>query len=219
MDSNTTKIIATCFELAPVGLGFCAYKYSTKSLRLFVFFLFYGFITDILTGMLNKNYNTLAWLIFLTYTCIESVFFLHFIKMQNFFVDWVKKLLIAFIIILPVLFFPFHINLATFQPQPTEYYGYFAFIYQLTASAFCTAAILKLIETHTQTKSPPNLYLLAGIFVYCFCAVIVDASFSKEMREQIWFVHDIIHIIAYCFFSFAFIQIIKNKSIFNNANS
>src|SRR6185436_15863062 len=197
MTADTTRIIGTCIEFLAAIIGLIVYKKAGLRFRLFALFLFYGFLTDVLTRSFNTHYNNFAWIVFLTYTFVESFFFLLFIRFAKILTGIWLKALQASIIIIPILFFPFHFDILTMQSFHNKYDGYFSFIYQIIGAGFATAALLKFVETKENATNHPDYFFLIGIFFYCFCSFSIDFFIGEEIAKKIWWIHDLANIVSY----------------------
>ncbi|HKR05450.1 MAG TPA: hypothetical protein VJY62_12520, partial [Bacteroidia bacterium] len=100
--------------------------------------------------------------------------------------------------------FLFHFDI-TLQSFHSKYDGYFSFIYQITASTFATAAILKFIEVKENVMQEPDYFFLIGIFFYCFCSFFIDFFIGEEIAKKIWWIHDLANCISYLIFVKAFL--------------
>ncbi len=210
MIEHPTKIIGTCIELTTAIIGLSVYKKAGIPFRLLTFLLVYGFFTDAFCWMFYKSFPKQGELALDIYSLTESVAFLFIIQVGNYinkFNNHFKWFYVAmlFLFIMSYYCFPHLLQ------SEKIFSGFFSFVYIGTASVFAALSMLKLIEKGENNFYSPHLQLVTGIFVYCFCSFLVDTFIDDEIKEKIWWVHDVMNILAYLLFSTAFLTLKKQN--------
>lgn len=208
MMENPTKIAGTLIELITAVIGLSVFKKAGMEFRLLAFLLLYGFCTDAFCWMFYESFPKQGEFTLSIYSLVESVAFIYIIQMADFLRGFSKSfkwfyLTMSILFIMSYYLLPFMIN------SEKTFSGFFSFVYLGTASVFAAISILKIIEKEESNFNSPDLLLLMGIFIYCFCSVFIDTFIDNDIKEKIWWVHDIANIIAYLLFTKAFLTINK----------
>ena len=80
---HTIRILATFTTLIPICAGLIRYKTVGKNFRLFLYFLVYGFLTDVLVWQLMDVSRDASFYLFILFPLAEALFLLWFIKATN----------------------------------------------------------------------------------------------------------------------------------------
>ncbi len=199
MDSQVTKIAATFLEAVPAVAGIMVWKKSNKRLRLFTIFLTYAFLTDVFCWNFYGAYPAAGRFVLAIYSLAESCFFLYFIYLTGL-AGPAQPLLKRVLQLMPLVFLVCYFSWQRPYVREVPYAGIHSILYLAIASAFVTHAILRFIETDEQSLPSPDFYMLTGIFIYCFCSFFSDAFIVSDLKNNIWWVHDMANMIAYIVF-------------------
>ncbi len=190
--------ITTFLILLPISWGFKKLRPASFAERSVLFFLIIGFVVDV-TGMFYKILRTdlVIW-----YAGFESVFFLVFLR--HYFKDHSVRLVltilsVAFGLLWYISFFVFTNEASAFAYSRQ----FFDMLYTLLASCFSGFLLLKMIE-EADVFLKPVFWMVMAIFVYCFCSFFISAFIRDEIVEKIWYVHNLISIVALVIFTKAF---------------
>jgi hypothetical protein len=209
MDGKTLHQITTYTTLIPLCAGILRFKTAAPLLRLFLFFLAYGFVTDVLIGMLYETHKSLSHSIYLYYSLAESIFLLciiGFIANERL----VKKLcyttaamMIPFwIILFYVRFFIFYIEVKVPEPQSV-----FDPSYQVIVAAFSASLMLRMAEEKKDLERSPVFWIVVGIFFYCFTTFFISLFQDTDFIGSIWYIHNLTSIISNLFFTIGYLAI------------
>lgn len=190
--------------MLPIGIALARQWSAGIELRMFLYFLLAGFITDMTMWlMVELNHLSHLFTVFIVYSLIESLFFFWFLSRH------LSGRLRRFSSIMCILAFPFWL-LVVFIPA--TFYGDYSGSqfydpgYEVTAAFLSGFALLKMAEQGELFLRTPNFWLLMGIFFYCFCTFFVMVFVDTFLSQKLWFVNNIINIITYAFYSFGLFQ-------------
>src|SRR5690349_20016913 len=77
------KILATFTTLLPICVGLIKFKTAGKIYRLFLIYLIYGFLTDLLVWQLVDVSRETSFFLFILFPLVEALFMIWFIKATN----------------------------------------------------------------------------------------------------------------------------------------
>ena len=175
-----------------------SWKKAGWTFRLFNLFLIYGFVADVLVGLILKP-ELLSYVIFKSYSLLEALFLFWFLKhtSSSF---YIKKISHIFLLItLPVWIFTNY-----FLIESTQLSNLFDPYYEISSAFLAGFSLLKLSENEYHLTRLPLFWFLVGIFIYCFCTFFISGFLSSRILEKIWFIHNIIAILTYILFSIGF---------------
>lgn len=186
--------------IIPIALAWRAYATAGLTIRLFLFFLVAGLITDlVMWAMLSLHYYDLLVPVFNVYSLLESLMFFWLIQKVtvNKHIRTVARFFLVINIPLwigSILLYPLVMSGESSRSVP------FDTIYEIAVAFLSGFALLTMTETETSTSSP-YLWLLLGMFFYCFCTFFLMALLGTELSQKIWFMNNIINNITYILYS------------------
>lgn len=195
-------LIATFTTLIPIFIGIIRYKTAVKPLRLFLFFLIYGFFTDLIVSPLIQLSLSPKYFLFILYSLIESAFLFWFIGYSNSY-SLVKRISFSLAIAMIPFWFITEIVLSPWlDPSPI-----FDTAYQILISILSAYSLLKLAEEKIELQKLPMFWFMLGIFFYCFTTFFISIFIGEEIRNKIWFMRNLINLLLYAIFTIGFLTI------------
>ena len=181
--------------LLPILAGIIIFKKANTLYRLLLFFLIYGFITDLIVGNERISYQT-RFMIFQFYPLIETIVLLWFMLKINL-DSKLEKACKLMIIVLPLFWIYCHAvsydNTEGFKRMHSVYNS----TYTLTISIFAGFALLKLSEKNSNLGSLPLFWFLLTIFINCFCNFFIKNLMDASFLKKVWYLTNIINILCY----------------------
>ncbi len=204
---HTIRILATFTTLIPIGAGLLRYKTAGKIFRLFLYFLIFGFLTDLLVWQLMEVSRNASFYLFIFFPLAEALFLLWFIKVTN-----ASPIISKICNILFIFMIPFWLCDHFVFNTGEELNAVFDTSYEIIISILSAYSLLKLAETETELKKMPIFWFQLGIFIYCFTTFFLSGFLGTSIMQSIWFIHNLINLIVYLLFTKAFLSISKEKS-------
>lgn len=208
IDVTLIKTISTLAILIPIYFNARVLRTAGINFRLFFAFLLIGFSID-LTGWYAHSHgaglNTTFLIVSHLYAVIEAVFFvwISMAYVANKMIHRLRGVLFGLIAIWATYVFLAHIYLEAH----IRYSDVFDTFYEVVVSFIAGFALLNLAEKEEEMTRLPELWLLAGIFFYCFSTFfifIVNKLLSMDVSNHLWLVHNVANIVAYIFYSIGF---------------
>ncbi len=194
---NIFSIASTLILLLPIITGFCYYKFLNFYCRTFLLFFCYGFLVNLFAWLSNDIPKLISYLIFNSYSLVESIYLFWFISMTS-----NSKVLQKIKWNPAILLFPFWIivhYVINESHKPSSIYT----TYLIAISFLSGFAILKFIENETKGQEI-YFWIKLGIFINSFGTFFTSSLLETEISRKLWFLQNIINIIAYLIFVKAF---------------
>ena len=196
------KIVATFATLIPICAGAIRYKTAGKPFRLFLIFLVYGFITDLLVWQLMTISRETSFFLFIIFPLVEALFMLWFIRATN-----TSSIIIRLCNILIVVMIPFWLSAHFLFNHSEELSALFDVSYEIVVAMLAGFSLLKLAEKETNLHKNPVFWFQTGIFVYCFTTFYVSGLLDSDLLQKIWWIHNVVNLIVYLLFTIGFLSI------------
>ncbi len=203
---HTIRLLATFTTLMPIVAGLLRYKTAGKIFRLFLYFLVYGFLTDVLVWQLMDVSRDASFYLFILFPLAEALFLLWFMKATN-----TSPVITKICNILMVLMIPFWICVHFIFNSGEQLNAVFDTSYEIIISILSAYSLLKLAESQTELKKLPIFWFQLGIFIYCFTTFFLSGFLGTDLLQRIWFMHNLINLIVYLLFTKAFLTISREK--------
>lgn len=180
--------------LIPIGFAIKAYGTAGLAIRLFLFFLLIGLVTDLTMWVLiyNKHYSYLRP-VFNTYSLIDSLFCFWLIQHLAGPTSPLKK--IARICLL--LVFPLWAAALLFESVGIP----FETIYEIIVAFLSGFLLLRLAESEGSVATNPFFWLLLGIFFYCFSTFFLMTLLGTEISQKVWWLNNVLNLVTYMLFA------------------
>ena len=215
MTQTTLNLISTFSALLPITVGATLIIKAGYPHRLLLFLILYGFLTDVLVGYLYlHNYTLISQFLFNIYSPVECILFcliLHSILSSS----AEKKFISIFAIISIAVWLYLNVDFNPLKWHDTFLNAYYVTIYQMIIACLAASVLLQLTQQQHAMATLPIFWLSLGVFIYCFCTFVVNGLVQTNALEEIWWLHNIINIIATLIFTQAFLTIKKQTPIKN----
>lgn len=187
------QIVSTLSIVPAVILGSIRLRTFDTSLRLFYFFLWAGFLTDLfgwyafLTGNGEANEYVRAG-----YSLLEAVFVFWFVGgfMKTRFVQTR-----SWLIVVPVWIIALFV---------TEGIKYFLLSFEIIISFLISFSILNSVEREDHSWGQLHMWLLLGLFLNYFCTFFFMAFLDSTFGAQLWFLRNLIAAAANLIFAWGY---------------
>jgi hypothetical protein len=210
---DTLKFISTYAGALPVIAGLIVFKKAGFNYRVFIFFLLYGFITDLAVGyfyragMLFESRSA-----FYIYGLAEPLFLFWFVSRIS---ENIPVIEAAYVIMLLIPFawaFAYiNFNIIEWKIVPSG--GLFTTVYEMILSVLTAWSILQLTQKTESLNGSPAFWFLTGIFFVCLCTFLVLSFLEKkDIRDKFWWVENVANIISYFFYCYGFLKIETRKA-------
>jgi hypothetical protein len=203
---HTIKIIATLTTLIPISAGILRYKTAGKNFRLFLFYLCYGFLTDVLVWQLVDVSYKASFYMFIFFPLAEALFLLWFIKATN-----ASPLISKICNILFALMIPFWFCEHFVFNSGEHLNAVFDTAYEIIISILSAYSLLKIGETQANLSGLPLFWFQLGVFIYSFTTFFLSGFLGTELLQRIWFMNNLINLLVYLLFTKAFLSIKEEK--------
>lgn len=206
------QLFSVLTHVLPIFVCFLVFNKSSHEIRLFLFFLIFGFLIDIVMfGLVkSKNYGYLEPISSL-YSLVESTFFFWLIW------RYVEKKLKLFVKILYLLTLIYWIALIflRFGFSSGEFIvsQYFDPVYEIMVSFFAGFILLQMVEKEDSVSDLPMFWIFIGIFFYCFCTFFIATFINSLLSERIWYLHNIFNIITLGFYTIGLWKYYKSQNV------
>jgi hypothetical protein len=204
------NIIATFTLLIPISAGISKYKYADFKCRLFLFFLVYGFITDLIVWLLLDSARGVSYFFFNFYNLVESLFLFWYIMVTNESTTIKKICRILLILAIPAW-------LISYLENTEKHMATFSTAYDILLTFLIGYALLKMGEKAVVLTKEPTFWFFLGIFIYCFCTFFISSLMETELRQKIWFIHNIINFVSYLILAKGFLTITPSGSVLQSS--
>lgn len=207
MNEETIGLISIFTGGLPAFAGMIVFYKAGFKHRMLVFFLLYGFLSDVVKWQLYEHNYTLAQnSLFYIYSLIEPVFFCWFIyKSCDFKAVSKTALLLAFALPLLWIFTHFDFTWLTWKKNMSE--AMFNTIYGMVISVLASYSILRLTLQNEPLFSMPDFWFLSAIFFYFFCTFFVKIFLQTPQMDKFWFIHDLFNIMTCFIYAYGFLKI------------
>lgn len=199
---HVINVIATFTFLIPITAGVLKFKFASNHIRLLFYLLVYGFITDLVVWQLLDISRSTSLLLFNMYGLVESTILFLFIRMTSE-SEVVKKICILLIALAIPSWFIIYFSYQDEQPHMAT----FDTSYNIAVAFLTGFALLKLGEKEISLKTLPMFWMFLGLFVFSFCTFFISSLLETELRQKIWFIHNLIAFISYLIFAKGFLTI------------
>ncbi len=199
------KDISAASIIIPIAVGIMQFKPASRLERSVLLFLCFGFLVDA-SMQLHYSVDTREKVV-AAYSLAECLFFYFMLfelfEMQNF-KKTIKLLGVVFFILWFCSFYMFaHVNY--FFDLSAKL---FDMLYYMVISFLSSFLLLKMIEKNNPYITSSFWFVLA-LFTYCFTTFFIAAFIRDDLAEKVWWLHDVMNIIAYLLFTKAFLSIKK----------
>ncbi len=198
--------------LIPIAMAIRVYPSAGLPIRLFLFFLVAGLVTDLTMWFLiyNKS-NSHLTSIFNIYSLLEALFFFWFVQRisEPGLLKTTARISLAATFplwVATILIYPLFMSGDNSRSVP------FDTMYEVTAAFLCGFALLRIAESE-QGISSPNFWLLCGIFFYCFCTFSMMILLGTVISQKIWWMNNVINIVAYLLYAVGFLNARKSSMV------
>jgi hypothetical protein len=204
-------IISIFTNILPAIAGMVIFYKAGFKHRLLVFFLLFGFLTDLLKWQLYDHGNiAVAKSLFYFYSLVEPAFLCWFIyKSCSHALVSKTALTLAFVLPLFWIFTHFDFTWLTWKKNTSE--AIFNTVYGMVISILASYSILRLTQQNEPLLAIPDFWFLGAIFFYCFCTFFVKAFLQTSYMDQFWFIHDLFNIMTCFIYAYGFLKIETNK--------
>ncbi len=213
MNADTLKFISTWAGALPVLAGMIVFKKAGYNYRLFIFFLLYGFITDLTVGYFYRAEMLFeSRSVFYIYGLIEPLFLFWFVSRisENVAVSETSYIIM---LLIPFLWAFAYIDFKVIEWKYLPSGGLFTTVYEMLLTVLAAWSILQLTQKTESLRNNPAFWFLTGIFVLCLCTFLVASFLEKrDIRNKLWWVQNVANIISYFFYSFGFLKIETRKA-------
>lgn len=190
------SIFSTLSILVPITASLVRIKTADLKYRLFLVFLIYGFLTDMLDWYLHGQLSMVSYVFFIVFPLVEAVFYLWLLKALNISAT-LSKISKWLMWLMPVLWI---FSFGSFDMKENNG-GIFNASYEILIAFLSGYGILKMTETENDIIRQKDFWLVIGIFIYCFCAFFVSSFLDTEILNKVWFLHNAINVFVYGVFT------------------
>lgn len=202
-------ILVTIGGFIPVVAGVFVYKKLSNEIKYFYLYSVYAFLTDLFVGILYnfKISILISKILFMLFPFVEAIFLFWFLgfHIQE---RSLKKLSYGFIF----LIIPYY-AIAIYYLGTNIEGSYFNSVYNILVSFLSGYVLLQAAEKYENMSSEPIFWFTLCIFTYAFGTFFMFSIFDSGIRNHIWFLHNIITIISYCFAAYGFVRIKKQNTV------
>jgi hypothetical protein len=194
------KITGSLISLIPIAVGIYKYHNLNYFCRTFLFFLIYGFLVDASVWFYKDIAKPISYFTYNSYSLIESIYFFWFISLTTNSPVLQKIKWKPVIILLPFWTIAHYVI-----NEPNKPSSIFDTTYLIAISFLSGFAILKFIEKESKSNQV-YFSIMLGIFINTFGTFFTSSLLETELRHRLWFLQNIINIIAYLIFTKAFLE-------------
>jgi hypothetical protein len=163
-------------------------------------------------SLVRVGNTTLLPLIFNIYSLVESLFFYWFVSRSTPSLP-IKLIIKAFFFITPLFWLAFVLLFPSLFPTKDTSSQIFDTVYEIMIAFLAGFVLIEMVETSDSITIRPDFWILLGMFFYCFCTFFIMGFLNTFFSQDIWFLNNIINIIAYIFYSIGLWQTrMPNKS-------
>ena len=203
MDSqHLLNVITTFATLVPIAAALLRFKTAGKMYRLFLLYLTYGFLTDLLVWQLMDISTETSFFLFILFPLVEALFMIWFIKATN-----ESPVLIRICNVLILIMIPFWLCAHYLYNHSEELSALFDSSYEIVVAMLAGFSLLKLAEKENDLLKNPVFWLQTGIFFYCFTTFYVSGFLESDLRQKVWWIHNVVNLLVYILFTIAFLTI------------
>jgi len=196
------KVTTTFATLVPIAAALLRFKTAGKIYRLFLLYLSYGFLTDILVWQLMDVSSEASFFLFILFPLVEAIFMIWFIKSTN-----KSPVLVRICNLLMILMIPFWICAHYLYNHSEQLSALFDSSYEIVVAMLSGFSLLKLAEKEDHLPKNPIFWLQTGIFFYCFSTFYVSGFLGSDLRQKIWWIHNVVNLLVYILFTIGFLTI------------
>lgn len=201
------QLVSIVSIVIPISIGITILKTAERYIRLFFLFLMIGLITDVaMYSLVQLEKTTHLPLIFNIYSLIEALFFYWFI-FRCARSRYIKLICKVFFYITPLFWLAFVLLFPSLFPTKDTSSQIFDTVYEIMVSFFAGFVLLEMVETHDSITVQFDFWILLGLFFYCFCTFFMMGFLNTFFSQKIWFMNNIINIIAYLFYSIGLLKL------------
>ncbi|MEO8146070.1 MAG: hypothetical protein ABI723_00470 [Bacteroidia bacterium] len=198
--------------LIGIGIGALYYKHLTAVFQVLFYLLIYGFINDMVAGLLPDR--NLVWPINNIYLLFETM------AMGFIMISTEKRVLFKRIIRILVISIVL-LWCATSIYDPGVYLLHFnRLVIPIRSAVLSVVAGIMIYDLSGREDylfKDPTFWVLIGFFIYLFCNMIVLLSISLKLVQhlniipKIWFIHNIFSLSSNLIYAYAFFLTRKGK--------
>lgn len=200
----------TAFEFIPVIAGIIVFKNAKTKYRLFLFYLLLGFLIDLPKAFITSD-HLLRWMNNI-YSLIETPLLLWFIG-QCISNKTIKAYVFPAMLLTVIFWFYCHF---IHESSVLNYSMLLDVTTSVLISAAAAYALLLMTQEETNITALPDFWFMAGLFFYFFIAGFLFSFLESELLKKIWFIHNILSMLAFLVFVKAFLTVNKKESVISN---
>ena len=102
--------------------------------------------------------------------------------------------------------------LISYLEDTEKHMATFSTAYDILAAFLCGYVLLKMGEKAIVLTKEPTFWIFLGVFIYCFCTFFITSLIETELRQKIWFIHNIINLISYLVIAKGFLTISPSRT-------
>jgi hypothetical protein len=190
------KIFSTFSVLVPLLFGMWGKFFQKWPYNLFMVFLSFGFIIDLIGWYMYISSNAEGnWIFRYAYSLAEPLFLFWWIG----YFTISKEITKATRVFIGISFLFWIITI--FYQTLFSYYFIFTAV---SLSFFAGFLVLEIIEYNKGTQMPLSFWIVFGIFFYSFCTFFIKGMINFQVAGNLWFVQNVANITTNLIYALGF---------------